>query len=142
MNAYFTDAGIVDRVVAAAQRGVKVRIVVSEKSNNGQATAVFKSHYAALQRAGVEIYEYPGAVVHAKVVVADETVVFGTVNLDAWALYRNYEVAMIARDAATARLFEERLLEPDIARSRHGEALTEPRERLEARVWTKLAYFL
>ena len=34
MNPYFTDADMVQRLVAAAQRGVKVRIVVSETSNN------------------------------------------------------------------------------------------------------------
>ena len=45
---------------------------------------------------------------------------FGTVNLDAWALYRNSEVMMIARSAETAALFEERLFEPDIARARPG----------------------
>ena len=66
MNPYFTDADIIERVVAAAKRGVKVRIVVSEKSNNPQATAALKHHYGELLRAGVKIWEYPGAVVHAK----------------------------------------------------------------------------
>ena len=112
MNPYFTDADMIQRVIAAAKRGVKVRIVVSEKSNNTQATAALKHHYDALIDAGAKIYEYPGAVVHAKVVVADNTVVFGTVNFDAWALYRNYEVAMMARSAAVANLFEERVFTP------------------------------
>jgi cardiolipin synthase A/B len=142
MNPYFTDADIVRRVVAAAKRGVKVRIVVSEKSNNTQATAAFKSHYQALLDAGAKIYEYPGAVVHAKVVVADNTVVFGTVNLDAWALYRNFEVAMMARDAATVSLFEQRLFEPDIARSVSGSAPSGLQARIKDWVWAKLAYFL
>ena len=92
MNPYFTDADIVQRVVAAAKRGVKVRIVVSGTSNNPQATAAFKHHYDALIDAGAQIWEYPGAVVHAKLIVADNTAVFGTVNLDAWALYRNFEI--------------------------------------------------
>ena len=48
MNPYFTDADIIQRVIAAAKRGVKVRIVVSEKSNNTQATAALQ---APLQRA-------------------------------------------------------------------------------------------
>jgi phosphatidylserine/phosphatidylglycerophosphate/cardiolipin synthase-like enzyme len=39
---------------------------------------------------------------------------FGTVNLDAWALYRDSELTMIARSAVAARLFEQRLFEPDI----------------------------
>src|SRR5262249_7485943 len=107
MNPYFTDADIVQRVTAAAKRGAKGRIVVSQESNNAPATAAFKSHYSALIHAGAQIWEYPGAVVHAKLVVADDTVVFGTVNFDAWALYRNFEVAMMARSAAAATLFEE-----------------------------------
>ena len=81
-------------------------------------------HYRGLLDAGVTIYEYPGAVVHAKVIVADDTVVFGTVNLDAWALYRNYEIAMMARSAPAAALFEERVFGPDVAQSRPGEPPT------------------
>ena len=104
MNPYFTDADMIQRVIAAARRGVKVRIVVSQTSNNAQATAALKYHYGDLIHAGVQIWEYPGAVVHAKLVVADDTVVFGTVNFDAWSLYRNYEVAMMARSAAAAKL--------------------------------------
>ena len=142
MNPYFTDADIVQRVTAAARRGVKVRIVVSETSNNHQASAAFKRHYRTLIDAGVEIWEYPGAVVHAKLMVADDTVVFGTVNLDAWALYRNYEVAMMARSTAAARLFEDRVFGPDIAKSQPGKAPTGIRARLNGWVWDKLAYFL
>jgi cardiolipin synthase len=142
MNPYFTDADIVQRVIAAAKRGVKVRIVVSEKSNNAPATAALKRHYSALIRAGAQIWEYPGAVVHAKLVVADNTVVFGTVNFDAWALYRNYEVAMMARSAPTATLFEERVFGPDIARSHPGKPPTALGTRLKDLLWDKLSYFL
>jgi hypothetical protein len=58
--------------------------------------------------------------VHAKVVVADDVVSFGTVNLDAWALYRNSEIMMIARSRDAAALQNERLFEPDIARRNAG----------------------
>ena len=142
MNPYFTDADMIQRLVAAAKRGVKVRIVVSETSNNAQATAALKHHYGDLLHAGAQIYEYPGAVVHAKLVVADDTVVFGTVNLDAWALYRNYEIAMMARSADTASLLEQRVFEPDIAKSRRGTPPTGLRTRFKDWVWDKLSYFL
>jgi cardiolipin synthase len=142
MNPYFTDADIIQRVTAAAKRGVKVRIVVSQQSNNAPATAAFKSHYSALLHAGAQIWEYPGAVVHAKLVLADDTVVFGTVNFDAWALYRNFEVAMMARSAATAKLFEERVFGPDIARSTLGKPPSGLGSRVKDWVWNKLAYFL
>ena len=84
----------------------------------------------------------PGTVVHAKVVVADDVVSFGTVNLDAWALYRNSEIMMIARSPQAAALLEERLFEPDIARSSRGEPPSRTRERLASWLGDKLTYYL
>ena len=142
MNPYLTDRDMVERIVAAARRGVKVRVVVSQISNNAQATAALKHHYPELREAGAEVWELPGTVVHAKVVVADDVVSFGTVNLDAWALYRNSEIMMIAKSPEAAALFEERLFEPDIARSQRGEPLTGTRERLESWLCDKLSFVL
>jgi phosphatidylserine/phosphatidylglycerophosphate/cardiolipin synthase-like enzyme len=107
-----------------------------------QATAALKARYEDLIAAGVEIWELAGTVVHAKVVVADDVVSFGTVNLDSWALYRNSEIAMIARSADTAALFEERLFEPDIARSCRGEPPSGVGEGIGSWLWDKLTYFL
>jgi phosphatidylserine/phosphatidylglycerophosphate/cardiolipin synthase-like enzyme len=95
-----------------------------------------------MTEAGVEVWELPGTVVHAKVVVADDVVSFGTVNLDAWALYRNSEIMMIARSSEAAALLEERLFEPDIAHSKRGEPLTGTRERLEGWLCDKLSFVL
>ena len=142
MNAYLTDRDMVERILAAAQRGVKVRIVVSESSNNPQAADALEHRYGDLLEAGVEIWELPGTVVHAKVVVADDVVSFGTVNLDAWALYRNSEILMIARSPTAATLFEQRLFEPDIARSKPGRAPTSPGDRARSWLWDKLSSFL
>ena len=142
MNPYLTDRRMIDRIVAAAQRGVQVRVVVSKKSNNGQATAALKHRYADMLEAGVEVWELPDTVVHAKVVVADDVVSFGTVNLDAWALYRNSEIMMIARSAEVAALIEERLFEPDIARSHPGEPPSGSHERFQSLFWSKLGRLL
>ena len=100
MNAYLTDRDMLERFLAAARRGVAVRLVVSQASNNTQASAALRHRYDDLIGAGVEIWELPGTVVHAKVVVADDVASFGTVNLDSWALYRNSEIAMITRSPA------------------------------------------
>jgi phosphatidylserine/phosphatidylglycerophosphate/cardiolipin synthase-like enzyme len=80
--------------------------------------------------------------VHAKVVVADDVVSFGTVNHDAWALYRNSEVMMIARSPEFAALVRERMFEPDIARSGRGEPASGTRERLESWLCDKLTYYI
>src|SRR3954454_14792003 len=141
MNPYFTDRDMVARVVAAAKRGVAVRLVVSQTSNNPQADAALRDHYSELIHAGVEIWEYPNAVVHAKIVVADDAVVFGTVNFDAWALYRNFEVAMLARSAAAVSLFEESVFTPDIARSMPGSPRNGVGAGIKDSFWNMLASF-
>ncbi len=84
----------------------------------------------------------PGTVVHAKAVIADDIVSFGTVNLDSRALYRNSEIMMIARSADTAALFEERLFEPDITRSHPGKPPSGVRDGLGSWLWDKFTYFL
>ena len=142
MNPYLTDHDVIERLLAAARRGVRVRIVVSEESNNAQATAALKHRYADMIAAGIELWELPGTVVHAKVVVADDVVSFGTVNFDAWALYRNSEIMMMAKDAGLAGLMEERLFEPDIARSHRGEPPEGGRERFKSWLWDKLTTVL
>jgi cardiolipin synthase len=141
-NPYLTDRDVIGRILAAAARRVKVRVLVSEISNNAQAGAALRYRYAELADAGVEVWELPGTVVHAKVVVADDVVSFGTVNLDAWALYRNSELMVIARSPEAAALFEERLFEPDIARAKRAEPPAGTRERLQCWVSDKLTFFL
>ena len=69
MNPYLTDADMIQRLIAAAERGVDVRVVVAETSNNKYAESALSHHYRALIDAGVEVWEYPGAVVHAKILV-------------------------------------------------------------------------
>jgi cardiolipin synthase len=141
MNPYLTDRDMVARIVAAARRGVAVRVVVSEQSNSALATAALRHRYADLLAAGVEVFELPNTVVHAKVVVADDVASFGTVNLDAWALYRNWEIMILARSATAAALLRERLFEPDIARCRRARPPA-GRQRFEAALADKLTYYL
>jgi cardiolipin synthase A/B len=142
MNPYLTDTDMIQRLVAAARRGVHVRVVVAETSNNKYAEAGLSHHYRALLDAGVEIWEFPNAVVHAKVVVADDTVQFGTLNLDAWALYRDFEFGLVVQDEATADKFETRVFEPDIARSSPADPPSGVWDRSTAWFWDKVSYFL
>ena len=130
------------RIINAAERGVQVRIVVSKESNNNIATAIAKNHYGSLIDAGAEVWEYPGAVVHAKLVVADDTVQFGTLNFDAWALYGDFELSMLVESEELAALFEERIFGPDIARSTPGELPSGFRDKTVSWIADKLGYFV
>ncbi len=62
--------------------------------------------YGRLLRAGVEVWEYQPAMLHAKLTIADDTVVAGSANLDIRSGRLNYEVVAVVRDpglAAAAR---------------------------------------
>ena len=142
MNPYLTDPDSIEQLLAAARRGVKVRVVVSAHSNNHVATAALKHRYADLDAAAVDVWEVPSTVVHAKVVIADDVLSFGTLNHDAWALYRNSEIVMIARSPQAAELVRQRLFEPDIARSERGEPASTTGERLAGWLGDKLTYYL
>ncbi|HEX5579861.1 MAG TPA: phosphatidylserine/phosphatidylglycerophosphate/cardiolipin synthase family protein [Candidatus Limnocylindria bacterium] len=142
MNPYVGDRGMVDRIVAAAQRGVAVRIVVPDAVHgNAVAYAAFQHHYDRLLAAGVAIWEYP-ALVHAKALVADDELLVGTLNLDAWALYRNPEIALHLRDAAVAETFRRELFEVDIAASQAGSAAVGRRARLRNAALERMAPLL
>ena len=102
MNPYLTDGDIVE---ATSPRRCAARVSgssVSQKSNSVAAMAALR-HRSRAGGPGVEVWEVPGTVVRAKVVVADDVVGFGSVDLDAWALYRNSEIMMIARAASSRR---------------------------------------
>jgi len=142
MNPYLTDDDMIARIIAAAERGASVRVVVSEASNNALATYALRHHYDRLSSAGVDIREIPDAVVHAKLIVADDHVQFGTLNLDAWALYRNFEVAMIVESAATAALFGERVFDPAIAHSNPGRTRPGAADRALGAFASRISYFL
>ncbi len=141
MNPYLADRDMIERMIMAAERGVDVRVITSKESNNAPAAWAMKHRYGDLLDAGVEIFEYPGAVVHAKLVVADDVAQFGTLNLDAWALYRNFEIALVVDDAAVADLLVERTIDPAIARAEPG-ARQGGLEHVRNWFADKLTYFL
>jgi cardiolipin synthase len=142
MNPYVGDRGMVDRIAAAAERGVAVRIVVPDAVHgNSVAYAAFQHHYDRLLAAGAAIWEYP-ALVHAKALVADDELLVGTLNLDAWALYRNPEIALNIRDADVAETFRRDLFEVDITASQAGAAAVGRRARLRNAALERMAPLL
>lgn len=142
MNYYIGDALLIREILAAARRGVRVRLVVADQAHaNAMTYGAFLHHYDELLGAGVEIWEYP-AVVHAKVVVADDRALVGTLNFDSWALYRNPEIGLLFEDASVAEQFRSVLFEPDIAASRPGTAAVGRFKRARNRIYARANYVL
>jgi cardiolipin synthase len=132
---------MIDRVVAAGQRGVDVTVVVPGKSNNPPAQDALTDNYGRLLDAETAVYEYE-TIIHAKVIIADDTVVIGTINLDAWALYRNHEVALLVEDPAVADDAERVLVDDALSRSVPAEVAEDRWNRLRGWFWDKLVYVL
>jgi cardiolipin synthase len=142
MNYYIGDAGLIAGILAAARRGVRVRLVIADRAHANTVTyGAFLHHYDDLLEAGVEIWEYP-AVVHAKVTVADDRVLVGTLNFDAWALYRNPEIGLLFEDASIADQFRTVLFEPDIAASTPGQVAVGRFNRARNRIYARANYVL
>ncbi|QZY30829.1 phospholipase D-like domain-containing protein [Nocardioides coralli] len=108
-QAYFLpDPDFVDELVAAAQRGVDVRLLVPLKSNHVVADWISRGYYDELLRGGIRILRYQGAMVHAKTATVDGTwTTVGTANIDRLSLTGNYEVNVEVIDDSLAHVMEE-----------------------------------
>lgn len=83
----------------AARRGVEVCLILPHIPDKTYAFALAKTHYEALMRAGVQIYEFTPGFVHAKGFVSDDRrAVVGTINLDYRSLYHHFECACYMED--------------------------------------------
>ena len=119
-NSYFIpDLRLRDAVVERARQGVDVRILVP--GNHTDAVPVQlagRSYYEELLRAGVRIFEYQPAMMHAKTIVVDDAwSVVGSANMDERSMELNAENVVGVADESLARAIAEGL-ERDFTRSR------------------------
>ena len=136
IDPYVADTGTLERITAAARRGVHVRFIVPEASNSPPVQWAFEHHLQDLQDAGVAVYLH-SVLPHAKVVLADDRVLVGSTNLDSWALFRNWETSAVFVDPQVATAFENQLFDPDVSAS----TLATPPTGL-ARIRDTLAFWL
>jgi cardiolipin synthase len=103
-NAYFLpNPTLVRCLVAAAKRGVRVRVVVAGKSDVPVVTLASRAVWPKLLRAGVELYAWRQTVLHSKLAVVDGAwVTAGSFNLDYVSMRRNRELNLAIGDTAFA----------------------------------------
>jgi cardiolipin synthase len=108
-HAYFIpDQDFVDAMKAAAGRGVDVRLLVPHKSNHIVADWISRGYFSQLLAAGVRIFRFRDAMVHAKTSTVDGTwSTIGTANVDRLSLQGNYEINVEVIDEALAKALEE-----------------------------------
>jgi cardiolipin synthase len=104
------------RLVRAAQRGVRVRILVPGRvADQRLVRLASRRMYHELLDAGVRLFEYRPAMMHAKALMSDRTwAVVGTTNIDNRSFEHSDEVNVAFHDPAiTGRLLQD--FEADIA---------------------------
>lgn len=100
-NSYFVpDDDFRRLLVAAAQRGVDVRILTTSDVTDVKTTwHAGRAHYENLLEGGVRVFEYQPSMMHAKTFVADGLwASVGTANFDNRSLVFNDESALLALD--------------------------------------------
>ena len=108
-HAYFIpDQDFVDAIKAAAHRGVDVRLLVPHKSNHIVADWISRGYFSQLLDAGVRIFRFKDAMVHAKTATIDGTwSTIGTANVDRLSLQGNFEINVEVIDEGFAAQMEE-----------------------------------
>ncbi|MDT9001357.1 cardiolipin synthase ClsB [Paucibacter sp. APW11] len=109
---------------SAAQRGVRVRLLLQGKVDYRIAAMAARALYAELLAQGVLIWEYTPAYLHAKIAVVDgQWATVGSSNIDPLSLLLNLEANVIVSDAGfaseLAAEFEAALAVSSAVESRH-----------------------
>jgi cardiolipin synthase len=119
-SAYFVpDDLTIKTMVAAARRGVRVRIVTpGEHMDASMVRRASRARWGELLEAGVEIFEYQPTMYHCKIMIVDELwVSVGSTNFDNRSFSLNDEANLNIYDAAFARNQIENI-EQDMVRSK------------------------
>lgn len=100
---YFYPHGRMMRALKrAVRRGVRVRLLFPQKTDVPTARWAARGLYGRMLRSGVEVWEYQPTMMHAKLAIADNTVIAGSANLDIRSGMINYELVAVVNDRAVA----------------------------------------
>jgi cardiolipin synthase A/B len=99
---YFVpDDGVLAALQLAALRGVDVRVLLPNRPDHWLVYLCSFSYYPEMLKAGVKLYRYIPGFMHQKVMLVDEELVgIGSVNLDNRSFFLNFEVTVWLCDRA------------------------------------------
>jgi cardiolipin synthase len=108
-NPYFVlDERMTDVLTEATRRGVRVVVLTPGKIDHNIVRSASRRDFGRLLQAGIEIFEYQPALLHAKTLVVDGVwATVGSTNLDNRSFALNDEIDVVVHDAAVARRLEE-----------------------------------
>lgn len=93
---FIPDEPLLAALIAAAQRGVEVKIIVPEKNDSRLVHYASRARYEELAQSGVKIFLFSGGLLHSKTITVDRSFsLFGSVNLDMRSFWLNFETTMV-----------------------------------------------
>jgi cardiolipin synthase len=102
----------------AALRGVDVRVLIPEKSDNPLVTLAAYAYFDDIESVGAKVYRYGAGFLHGKYLLLDDRAsMVGTANFDNRSFRLNFEITAAVFDSTFAADVE-RMFEADFARSR------------------------
>jgi len=106
---YVPDESMQGALCAAAHRGVETTIIFPARNDAWQVAAASRSYYPELVKAGVNIHEYVGGLLHTKsMTVDDDITLIGSANMDRRSFDLNYENNILFCDAQLTAAVRER----------------------------------
>ena len=142
-NAYFLPGRkLRHALVEAAQRGVKVKLLLQGKIEYRLQYHATRWIYDQFLRAGIEIYEYLPSFLHAKVAVLDDVSTVGSSNLDPFSLLLAREANVVVDDAAFTHTLRKSLEAAIVHGSKVIEHTLYARRPMLTRLTDGLAYLL
>ncbi len=103
-TAYFVpDEVLTTQLCEAAQRGVAVKLLLpGEYTDQRLSQLGGEDHFQTLLEAGIEIFQYGRTMLHAKLMVVDDSVaVVGSANMNHRSMAKDEEFCLVIEDAAT-----------------------------------------
>ena len=117
-NAYMVpDEQLLETLVAAAMRGVDVKLIVPSHTDFWAVFHAGRAHYTELLKAGVKIYERQGALLHSKTASIDGVwSCVGSTNLDWRSFLHNNEIDAVILGDEFARQMQA-MFDKDLSQS-------------------------
>jgi cardiolipin synthase len=97
---YVPNESMQGALCAAAHRGVETTIIFPARNDSWQVAAASRSYYLELVKAGVNIFEFTGGLLHTKTLTVDDDITLvGSANMDRRSFDLNYENNILLCDA-------------------------------------------
>jgi cardiolipin synthase len=116
-QAYLTDQDFADHLMAAAKRGVQVRVVVPVTTDEDAVQRIHRANFDDWIKGGLQVYRYPKPM-HTKALSVDG--VWGTIgstNMTTRGQESNFELSLASSDPAAVADLDRKLFESDRGQS-------------------------